>query len=386
MSESAVSFGAPRVRTSSSGCTVAFLWAFVAMWYGFIGAIALVIYFQGGPRQWGPIAVIGFFALAGLLVVSLAAMATVNAARFRGTDLALESNPGVLGGRITGALRVPQRVLRFEPLQFRVSLWRRYRKKSDDLLWETIEPVGRPMAGASDMTTLPFSIRLPYDGEETTSPGGLPDFYWQLELRSAKGSVAFDVPVARTSQSSAEQTKAVLRPSVSRAPAAATAKIDRKLNSVDVAFPLPTWVWKWYTFVVIATVAAVAVANVILQRMSADGMPESVRAMTYLAIGIVALFLGAFPLLSLALSVRRVRADRAGVEIGYALPARGPSRLNHDALKDVVTEYSNSSRKYSVDFVRADGKPVIGTVILVETKEEAEWIASELRRAIFGQT
>jgi hypothetical protein len=373
---------AARVRTSTAGCTVVFLWCFAVMWYGVVGTMALVFYFKREPDQWGPLAFLGLFALAGLLILWLAIKATTSAVRFRGAELDLQTIPGVLGGKISGVVRAPQRVAKLAPLRFRLSSWRRFTDASDDLLWEDYQPVEHLMSSGGEMVTLPFSIRVPFDCEPTAD-----SFYWRLELGSVKtkSSVDYEVPMARTAQSSEEQTRTALRRPVTQAPSGAAVKIDRQSGGIDVAFPLPSWFWKWYAFVVIVAVAAYGIAPIVLRRFRADGMPGSFEVMTYVVLSAIVLFLAGFPLISLALSVRRIHADRTGARIAYAFPLRRPVRVTREELKDVTLNYATSSMKYSIDFIRANGKPMIGSVMFADSKEEADWIGSELRRAIFGE-
>lgn len=381
MSESAFP-AASRVRSRSAGCGAAALWSFTVMWYGVVGIMAVLFYFKREPDQWGAFVVLGLFALAGLIVLGLAIAATTSAVRFRGAELELQTVPGVLGGKISGVVRVPRRVAELAPLRFRLSSWRRWSESSDDLLWEDFQPVAPPMSSGGDTVTLPFSMPVPFDCEPSSD-----SFYWRLGLCSlkTKSSVDYDVRVERTSQSSPEQTQVALRRSVRQAPPNVTTRIDRQSSGIDIVFPLPSWFWKWYGFVVVAAAAAFATASIVLERMTADGMPPAFRLMTYAIISGVVLFLAGFPLISLALLVRRVHADRAGLQIAYMFPARRPVHVRRDQLKDIAPKSDSSSRKYTVDFIRANDKPMIGSILYASSKEEADWIASELRRAVFGQ-
>lgn len=367
-------FSTPRARERMkiSGWGAVILWAFALMWNAAVVAMALFVYFHEQDRA-GPLFMIGIFAFAGLILVVFAIKASSNAVRFRGTELELQANSGVLGGKIAGVMHLPERVLRGGPLQFRVSSWRREIDTSDELLWETVEPAGQPRITGTETAVLPFSIRLPFDCEATGYSGGK-QFYWQLTLRRESGSgfISFQVPVGMTAESSEAQTRIALRPAISREPARTTAKLRRTGNGVEVVLPLPTWFWKWYGFIVIATPAGMLLANKL--------MPEP--RLAYLGIAGVALFLSGFPLISLALTVHRVRADRAGVEIAYAFPVRGPVRVKREELKDISASYSGSAMKYFVHFLRVDGGEMIGSLLYADTKEEGDWIASELRRAL----
>lgn len=371
---------ASRARSSSAGCGAAIIWAFAIAWYGLLGTMAVIVYFKREPDSWGLFIVLAFFALAGLLVLRLAIAATTNAVRFRGAELELQTLPGVLGGTISGVVRAPRRVAELAPLRFRLSSWRRWSDSSDDLLWEDHQAIERPMINGGETVALPFSMRVPFDCEPSSK-----DFYWRLELYSqkTKSSVDYDVRVERTSQSSPDQTQEALRRSVRQAPPHVTSRIDRQSGVIDIVVPFPSWLWKWYGFLVVGAAAAFAIAPIVLQRMTGDGMSPLFRLIAYVIISGVVLFLAGFPLISLALLVRRVHADSAGLQISYMFPARRPVHVMRDQLKDIALKPDSSSRKYTVEFIRANDKPMIGSIMYADSKEEGEWIVSELRRAIF---
>ena len=385
---SAVPIGGSRRQKSSAGCGVALLWTFVIGWYGFLSIFVFVILSDRSKDATAPLAIVAIFAVAGLLVVYVAIQASANAARFRGTELELQSTPGVLGGRIAGNFRVPLHVLKLGPLDVHVGARKRYRLGDDshsDLLWDVSERLGQPLMSGGDIATLPFSVRLPYDAEPSAIAASV-EYYWTVQLQTPGGKsfTSFEVPVARTAQSSAEQTMATLRPAVTSAPAEATAQVNRTMNGVEITLPSPSWTWKWFAFLVTATAIAIAGANIILTRMRSGGMPPIYEVMTYLAITGGVLLLTALSLASLAMYVRRIRADRAGAEFTYAFPMRRANRMVREEIKDIAATYSQSSHTYAVEFMRVDNKPILGGLLLFKSKNEADWIATELRRAIFG--
>ncbi|MGZ7042732.1 MAG: hypothetical protein ACXVH7_13145, partial [Thermoanaerobaculia bacterium] len=355
---SSVSTPGTRERMKASGWGAVILWAFAVMWNGAVLTMTLVVYLRE-PANTAALAVIGVFALAGLFLLAIAIKATSNAARFRGTELELQSSPGVLGGKLTGVMHLPQRVLRAGPLQFRVSSWRREDDSPDELLWEMVEPAGQPRITGAETAVLPFSIRLPFDCEATGSSGGN-RFYWDLMLRreSGKGFVRFEVPVARTSESSEAQTRIALRPVTSREPARTTARLHPSADGVEVVLPLPTWFWKWYGFFAIVTPLALFLTREFV------GEPR----LLYLGISGVALFFLLFPLVSLSLTVRRVRANRSGVEIAYTFPVRRPVIVKREELADIEASYSGSAMKYFVRFIRVDGGEMTGSLLYADTK------------------
>ena len=374
--------------TSKGGCLPLFLWLFALVWNGVIWSIVPVI-LRGSSDGTQRMAILGFlalFLLAGLFLIWLATRATLDAVRFRGTILDLQTNPGILGGTLAGVLHVRPAVLRLAPLSLRLTSWKRYRSSdsSDDLLWEQSSPLdtATPFPSGPGTLGLPFSVRVPYDCEPTTD--GDPHYAWRLELVSPrkKSNVSFEVPVARTEASSPEQTRRALEPVRVERPPSAAATLEQTGSGVAIRFPRPSWVWKWYSMIAILTAGAFALASELLPDQMRRGMPLSFAAGIYLAIAGVALFLIAMPMLTLAMTVRQVDADRSGLVIRYALPGRSARRIGAGELRDIAAAYSNSAAKYEVNFIGADLKPV-PWLILSMPKDEADWVALELRKAVW---
>jgi uncharacterized membrane protein YhaH (DUF805 family) len=142
------------------------------------------------------------------------------------------------------------------------------------------------------------------------------------------------------------------------------------------------WVWKWWLIVVVVGAGSVIAAKRLLPGFRAGGMPISWAINICLGIAVVVLLLTSYVLLSLALTVRRLRADRSGLEITYGFVGRRPVRVAREQLKDITASYAQASTQSMVNLVGADGAAMFGSLILVKTKPEADWIATELRRAL----
>jgi hypothetical protein len=380
MSDSAVPTGAPRREKSSAGCGLALIWAFALFWYGLLAIVSFAFLHTNRHVEPGLYAMLGVFGAAGLFLVVVAVRTTRDAFRFRGLELDLQPSLGVLGGKIHGVFRVSRRILRLAPLDARIVVYRRRRgshRGPDEPLWESSD---HPLMTRADGLTMPFSIDLPYDAEPTSY-----DFYWNVELRARgrKSSFGFDVPVERTAESSEAQTMATLRPAVTTAPERSDIKLTRGLNGIEIELPSPTWAWKWWVFVVIVGVVGTVAANVVLAPMREEGMPLPFVIAVYAGIAVVVLFLAACILFSLAFTVRRIRVDRSRIEIGYAL-GRKSTHAARAEVQDVTASYAQSSLRYNVVVTRTNGMPMLGSVVSLKTKREADWIATEVRRALLG--
>ena len=88
----------------------------------------------------------------------------------------------------------------------------------------------------------------------------------------------------------------------------------------------------------------------------------------------------AIPLPTLAMTVRRIDADRTGLTLRYAM-LRGAKRIPAAALRDVGAVYANGAMHYELTFAGAE-KAASWTIITLRSRPEAEWVAYELRRAL----
>lgn len=321
--------------TSSGGCGAALLWMLAAAWTAAVVFFALLV----ARGAWAALALFGAVAL---FLITLAVRATVSVMRFRGASIDLQTNPGVLGGQLAGVVHLRQRMV---PLQLTLSNW--HLDDSDDLLWESTTTLG------ADALDLPFSFDVPFDCEPTSDTAS-----WRLVLAH---DASFTVPVMQTEASSPARTQQSLRAATYEAPEGTKVKIERRADGVTVRFPLPSWVAGWYVIVLVLAAAAYLAA---MYAMAAIGV----------------IVLSGIPLPTLAMTVRRIDADRDGLTLRYAM-LRGAMHIPAAALRDVAAVYANGAMHYELTFVGAENA-ASWTIITLRSRPEADWVAYELRRAL----
>jgi hypothetical protein len=328
--------------TSSGGCGAALLWVLAAGWSAAVVFFALLVARGESAPTAGAWAALALFGAVGLFLIALAIRASVSAARFRGVSIDLQTTPGVLGGTLAGVVHLRQCMA---PLQLTLSNW--HLDDSDELLWESTTTLG------ADALDLPFSFDVPFDCEPTSSTAS-----WRLVLAE---NASFTVPVMQTEASSPARTQQALRATTYAAPEGTKVKVEWRAEGVTVRFPLPSWVAGWYLIVIVLAAAAYLAAMVAMA-----------------AIGVVVL--SAIPLPTLAMTVRRIDADRSGLTLRYAL-LRGPKHIPAAALRDVGAVYANGALHYELTFVGAE-TAASWTIVTLRSRPEADWVAYELRRAL----
>ena len=327
--------------TSGGGCGAALLWTLALAWCGGIVFFAIVIARSGvdvSPAAWATLA---FFGIVGVYLLALAIRASLSAAALRTVAIDLHTN--VLGGKLAGDIRVPAG-------RFRLTLtnWRTGGSDMDELLWEATQTI----AGSG-----PFAFDVPFDCEPTSAAAS-----WRLILESIDGrhSASFTVPVEWTAASAPAQTQRALRAAATfEKPSATKVRIERGAAGTTVRLPLPSWVWRWY--LIVAALAGFSyIAAIYIYRVD----------MTML-FGIAVIVLCAIPLPTLAMTVRRIDADRGALTFHYVLPRR--KRLGD--VRDVDAVYANGALHYELTF---DGAKPEWTIITLRSRAEADWVAREL--------
>ena len=170
-----------------------------------------------------------------------------------------------------------------------------------------------------------------------------------------------------------------------------TTTIERTNNGVDISFPA-TPRWQIVSAYIVIAITSGIMVGAVMPRIQQG---SDVTAILTILIAILLLF-SSIPLIALAISVVHVRADSAGIEIVYELHGRRPVRVSRDELDDVTAMPPQSSSRqtntrWTVAIVLKEGGAMKGSVIVVKTEAEADWIAGELRRVLFpdghhGQT
>jgi hypothetical protein len=119
--------------------------------------------------------------------------------------------PGVLGGPVSGTIRIPAKVETEDGFDVELQCIRQYttgsgkqRSTHRDVLWQD----SRHIAGGlsyGDETMLQVRFAVPYGEQATTASGGCNGIYWRLNATAAAPGIdykaVFDVPVKRTPQS-----------------------------------------------------------------------------------------------------------------------------------------------------------------------------------------
>ena len=122
--------------------------------------------------------------------------------------------PGVLGGPVSGTIRIPARVETEDGFDVSLRCIHQYTTGSGksssthcDVQWEDSRHIDGGLS-YGDETMLPVRFAVPYGESPTTAAGGRNGYYWRLTATAAAPGIdykaVFDVPVKQTAQSSPE--------------------------------------------------------------------------------------------------------------------------------------------------------------------------------------
>jgi hypothetical protein len=184
--------------------------ALALAWNGYVGwflwRVAMILAPEPVP-SW-----LWLMALPGLVPAAVAGYLVARLRKFGVSVFEMAPMPGVLGGPVSGTVRIPAHVEAESGFELGLQCVHQYssgsgkqRSTRRDVLWEETRHLDGGHA-YGDETMLPVRFAVPYERPATTVPGGHNGYYWQLKVSAAAPGIdykaVFDVPVRHTQQSS----------------------------------------------------------------------------------------------------------------------------------------------------------------------------------------
>lgn len=122
--------------------------------------------------------------------------------------------PGVLGGPVSGNIRIPRTVQANEGFELELQCIHQYTTRSGknsqthkDVMWDS-RFITDTVYNYGSEVVLPVNFKVPYNQPATSVAGNRNGFYWQLKAKAETAGIdyaaVFDVPVKFTSQSREE--------------------------------------------------------------------------------------------------------------------------------------------------------------------------------------
>jgi len=147
--------------------------------------------------------------------------------KFGISEFALSPAPGVVGGPVTGMIRIPAKVDAPEGFELRLQCFHRYTTRSGgkssahtDTHWGDERHAITGYSYGED-TQVPVRFAVPFNQPETSTLDGGDSYFWRLTASAGAPGIdykaVFDVPVRKTAQSSPDYS-AALTPDASSQP------------------------------------------------------------------------------------------------------------------------------------------------------------------------
>ncbi|MBW2386071.1 MAG: hypothetical protein JRG92_20760 [Deltaproteobacteria bacterium] len=390
-------------RISSQGGRAAIgVWVFALFWNAVSAPLLWVLPEEvaSGNKE----ALIGaLFPAVGLALLVWAVRTTWRWKRFGRSVFELASLPGVIGGRLAGRVSLGTDVrpeagfeARLVCVAVRISGSGKNRSRHEDVRWEETRQIGFTQFHAGRLgTEVPIEFTIPYRLDSSSEKEGQSWVEWRLELAAELSGIdylaCFEVPVYRTPESSPDVTDADaasdVRPMPARSFSTSEAgsfsdesriRIQRtKQGATEFYFPPAR-----NLFAALGLTAFAAIWTAIVWFLAtSDGGAR-----------IMAVFFGFFEVIILWgvcrywFRLTRVIAGPSGLEIRTRtlLAARKrlvPAGLIHTIVADVNGQ-ANSKPFYDIRILgeRGEKRGVAGD--MMRDKREAEWLASEMWRAL----
>jgi hypothetical protein len=378
-------WAARRVAHVVSLAGLALVWGFAFFWYGFLALVGLVVWTHppaGGTR--GPIAVLAFFAAAGLLLLVLAVRGTWHRLRFGRSWFDLDDAPFRPGGWLSGVVRAPAGldVDAFAVALDCVEVWQGVRNSTHrQIVWrDEVDVGGELVVRDRSAVYIPVSIAIPDDARPTSGTDGR-RVEWCLTVRAARPGLdydsTFEVPVytAEGPVPGCMRTPSPRRPADVK-PRSSRIRVEPRVDGADIQYPSPSWLTGWIVAPILV-VAGATVAGVLL-------FPNDTTSMLVcgaVGLGLAALLLSltAFGLLT---TPNRVEIHADAVLVRRGLLGRGWDRRipRADVMAVKHVPLQNGPRvDYTVDIHTRDARSYNAALGLRDLSE-ARWLAHEIAR------
>ncbi len=169
-------------------------------------------------KGWGVLAVALLFPLAGIGCLGWAVLATLRWRRFGKARVALETLPGVVGGRFLATFHAGTTIDSLRGFRVRLTCLKRRKRGNEtrtSVAWEHEQHVAASAVSRGPFgTAVPVRFEIPHEAPATRlEPEDGVRFDWQLEVGAALAGTdlrtSFEVPIFRTSESSETVTERV---------------------------------------------------------------------------------------------------------------------------------------------------------------------------------
>ena len=201
------------IRSGSKGKMIS-LWVFAGFWNVISAPIPFAI-----AEEWGQdnkLILLGLlFPVVGMGLLIVAIRVTLVWLKYGRTELVMRSVPGVIGGELVGAIRIPKPVDFEDRVTLTLSCIKKVtsgsgknRSTSEKVMWRTEHQVDRADVQVTQQTLMPVVFMIPYTCRETDEEK---DVEWRLEARGATPGVdfraQFEIPVFKTADSREDVTE-----------------------------------------------------------------------------------------------------------------------------------------------------------------------------------
>lgn len=198
--------------TASTKGTMRIAWALAAFWNA-ISSGAFAAFLNSHGRRDAVSYIILIFPLVGLGLVAWAIRETIEWKKFGQSTFKMLPVPGVIGGRLSGAIETSVKIRPAEGFHLRLVCVNRITSGSgkessttEYILWEDEKTIVRELLDDDPRRTgIPVSFQIPFEARDSDNYDARNRIIWRLEVRAKVPGVGyaaiFEVPIFRTAES-----------------------------------------------------------------------------------------------------------------------------------------------------------------------------------------
>jgi hypothetical protein len=384
-----------RIRSSSKQ-TMILAWVFALFWNAVSFPLLWGIAHNAGQGGTEETLMAPIFGLAGIGLLAWAIWLTLHWRKFGMSEFEMVTLPGVIGGDLRGTVHLGTTLQPADGFQVKLVCVNRVNtggKNSSTKEWIRWQEE-RHLATESTLygpqgTAVPIAFTVPYDCEPTRTQPSSDQIIWRLEVRADVPGVdlktRFEVPVFKTSESSAEVSGSGSEDLAAGDPVDADGVALEEGSRIRVEAPVPGELQFRFPPARNPGVAAGATLFAAIWSGSLVAMVHlGVPILFTVVFGLFDAFLLCF-VLALWFGRSDVRVRHDGVELRSRILAfsrsRWLARQDVEEIKPVIGLQTNTTPFYDIQIVRKNGRPLTAARWM-RSKREAERVAAAMKQAL----
>jgi hypothetical protein len=334
------------------------------------------------------------FPAVGVILLIWAAREIIRWKKFGESIFKMLSVPGVLGGRLNGAIQTSVKIRPEDGFHLRLRCINRITtgtgknsSTTENILWEDEKTMVKELLGDDPRRTgIPVFFQIPADGRESDDANSLDRIVWRLETRARVPGVdylaQFEVPVFRSAESVDTAGTAVADPTLAyqAPPEPYQLPADSRIQVHEAAQGGKEFIFPALLNPGVACIVALilAIFSTATWFMATTGKAPILFPIVFGFADLVIFLI----LINLLFKSSRITADASGLTVTTRwLLIRSSKNLSAADVASITTKIGMTSGEnvyYDIHIIARAGRDITAASS-IKDKKEADWLAAEMK-------